>query len=389
MKCVIQNYVPDGNILNLLEIFRCMVNHCVRAGLQNDCKTLKQLSSLAYRELEQYDITSYYKLCAFSKACGILAHRKQSIKRGIFTKNPYMKKPILISCYGFKIKDGIIKIPIGDRKYFDVGLNNHTKQVLSDLTLKVRSFTLTPNTISLTISKEVLELKSIMTAGIDRNLYNVTYGNCNEIRQYDLSKAIQITENTKSIVSSFKRNDYRIRQKLYSKYGQRRKNRVNQILHKVSKTIVEHAVKNNYAIVFEDIRNIRKLYQKGNDQGKKCRARMNSWSFAEIKRQIEYKAKWNGLPIIQLTKQDTRGTSSLCPKCGKRLQDKWGRDLWCELCQRWMDRDVVAVMNQSLRGLLRFSSSQGVVCETMKRNLEYDPVILRVDTTKLSPIDEK
>lgn len=74
-----------------------------------------------------------------------------------------MKKPILISCYGFKIKDGIIKIPIEDRKYF-VGLNNHTKQVLSDLTMKVNSFTLTPNTISLTISKEVLELKSIMTA---------------------------------------------------------------------------------------------------------------------------------------------------------------------------------------------------------------------------------
>lgn len=141
--------------------------------------------------------------------------------------------------------------------------------------------------------------------------------------------------------------------------------------------------------MFEDIRNIRKLYHKGNDQGKRCRARMNSWSFAETKRQIVYKAKWNGLPIIQLTKQDTRGTVHSAQNAESDSKTNGGRDLWCELCQRWMVRDVIAVMNQSLRGLLRFSSSQGVVCETMKRNLECNPVILRVDATKLSPIDEK
>jgi hypothetical protein len=49
-----------------------------------------------------------------------------------------------------------------------------------------------------------------------------------------------------------------------------------------------------------------------------------------------------------------------------------------------MDRDVVAAMNISIKGLARFASSQGLAGEAMKGNLERDPVILRVDASKLS-----
>lgn len=156
-----------------------------------------------------------------------------------------------------------------------------------------------------------------MTAGIDRNLRNLTYGNYNRIIQYDLAQAVEIAETTKDIIKSFKRNDGRIRKKLTSKYGKRRKNRINQMLHRVSKDIVKHAVENKQAIVFEDIRRIRRLYQKGNGQGRQYRGMMNSWSFHEIKHQIEYKAKWKGIPVIQLSVKDTRGTSTLCPQCGE------------------------------------------------------------------------
>jgi len=109
----------------------------------------------------------------------------------------------------------------------------------------------------------------------------------------------------------FKRNDVRIRKQLYGKYGRRRKNRINQLLHHVSKEVVQSAKKSRAAIVFEDIHRIRKLHQRGNYQGRVYRGRMNSWSFAEIKRLITYKAAWEGIPVIQLTKSETRGTSQL------------------------------------------------------------------------------
>ncbi|MGI0018827.1 MAG: IS200/IS605 family accessory protein TnpB-related protein [Nitrosotalea sp.] len=389
IKSVKQDFTPNETILKMMEIFRCMVNHCIRIGLENDATTLKRLSNLAYYELRQYDILSYYKIHAISRATGILSNRKQSIKRGIVTKNPYLEKHILVSCYGFKLENKIFKIPLGNKTYLNILLNHHTKQILSDPNIEINSFTLTFDSICISYSKLMEKIECTSTAGIDRNLRNLTYGNCEKVIQFDLSKTVQISDNTKSICSGFKRNDNRIRKRIYSKYGKRKKNRVNQILHKVSKSIVEYAYKRKEAVVFEDIRYIRRMYRKGNGQGKKYRGRLNGWSFGEIKRQIEYKARWNGIPVIQLSKSETRGTSTLCPTCGKRLQDQrtWNRsdhnrELWCDTCQRWLDRDVVAVMNQSLRGLSRLDSSRGVAGEAMVQEFGVLPVILKVDATK-------
>src|SRR5437667_6043778 len=102
------------------------------------------------------------------------------------------------------------------------------------------------------------------------------------------------------MVASFRRDDTRIRAGIASKYGERRTARTGHLLHTTTKTIVAVAVQHRQAIVLEDIRGIRALYQKGNGQGRKYRGRMNSWSFSEAQRQLEYKARWIGLPVIRL-----------------------------------------------------------------------------------------
>jgi len=287
------------------------------------------------------------------------------------------------------IENGILKIPIGNRQYFDIQLNKYVQQILaSDSNLIVRSFTLTVNSVSIAFAKDVSERRCTMTVGIDRNLRNVTCGNFEKLVQYDLTQAIEVTEATNDVIKSLKRNDVRTRKKLASKYGRRRRNRINQLLHRVSKHIVQQAKQNNKAIFFEDIRRIRQLYQRGNGQGRQYRGMMNSWSFSEIKRQIEYKARWEGIPVIQLSVKDTRGTSTFCPQCGERLQGdrRLRRQLWCKECRRWQDRDIVAAMNLSLKGWMLFAHSKGIAGEAMKRNLEHDPIILRVDAMKLSHI---
>lgn len=99
-----------------------MVNDCLRIGLASDVSTMKRLCNLCYSALASYDILSYYKLCAISHAAGILANRKKSIKRGMEPRQPYATRQLLISCYGFKIVDGILKIPVRERQYFDIFL---------------------------------------------------------------------------------------------------------------------------------------------------------------------------------------------------------------------------------------------------------------------------
>jgi putative transposase len=84
---------------------------------------------------------------------------------------------------------------------------------------------------------------------VDRNLRNLTVGNESRVVQYDLSDTVRIAETTVDIVGSFKRNDSRIRKKIASKYGRRRRNRVQHLLHNSTKQIVADALEYGQAIV--------------------------------------------------------------------------------------------------------------------------------------------
>src|SRR5207302_2175554 len=132
------------------------------------------------------------------------------------------------------------------------------------------------------------------------------------------------------------------------------------------------AVQRRTAIVLENIEGIRSLYRKGNCQGRKYRGRMNGWSFGEAQRQIEYKARWAGLPVIRLSRRETRGSSVTCPRCGERLQSdkRLKRKLWCSSCRVVMDRDMVAAVNLARRGRVRFARSRPPIIEAQGRAVQ-------------------
>src|SRR5208282_5879617 len=90
---------------------------------------------------------------------------------------------------------------------------------------------------------------------------------------------------------------------------------------------------------------------------------------------------------ITLSRSETRGTSRVCPRCGERLQSskQLRRKLWCQKCREMFHRDLVAVLNISRRGRVRFARSEGVGVEAMVQEpSSVAPVILRVDPTKLT-----
>ncbi|MGI0049430.1 MAG: hypothetical protein ACREAW_07805, partial [Nitrososphaera sp.] len=154
IKSIKQPFQPTEGIAGMMETFRQMVNDCIRIGLDNDISTMKKLSSVAYQRLAKYQIYSKYKLCAISHAAGILTNRKKSLQRCKIPRNPYAKRPFLLSCYGFKIANGVLKVPIGHRQYFEIPLNGYVKSVLSDSTPQIRSFTLTTSSLAICCSLE-------------------------------------------------------------------------------------------------------------------------------------------------------------------------------------------------------------------------------------------
>ena len=286
--------------------------------------SLRRLSLLSYNQLAQYDSPSYYKLCAISRAAGILAARKKSIRRGYATKTPYSFRQQLVSCYGFKIRNGALRFPVSRGKRFCIPLTKHLLENISQSGVRVRSFTLTRNRLSLFIARDAPTVNRASTLGVDRNLRNLTVGNDQETSRYDLSKCVRIANTTVRIVASFTREDDRIRTAIASRYGQRRTSRTGHLLHNATKTIVTLGVQRRTAIVLENIEGIRSLYRKGNGQARKYRGRMNGWSFGKAQRQIEYKARWVGLPVVRLSRRETRATSITCLRCGERLQSDKG-----------------------------------------------------------------
>src|SRR3989440_2544111 len=369
-----------------------MVNDSIRIGLLNDASSLRRLSLLPYNQLAKYDSPSYYKLCAISRAAGILAARKKSVRRGYATRTPYAVRPQLVSCYGFKIENGYLRIPASRRTRFCIPLTKHVLEIISQPGVKVRSFTLSQTRLCLYIARDPPVVNCASTVGVDRNLRNLTVGNDQETSRYDLSKCVRIANTTVRIVASFTREDDRIRTAIASRYGQRSSSRTGHLLHNATKAIVTLAVQRKTAIVLENIEGIRSLYRRGNGQGRKYRGRMNEWSFGDAQRQIEYKARWVGLPAIRLSRRETRGSSVTCPRCGERLQSdkRLERKLWCGKCRIVMDRDRVAAVILARRGRGRFARSpppiieaQGGAAEAMKGD-PTPTVIPGVDAPKLT-----
>jgi len=182
VKSVWQHYAPSREILALLDMFRMMVNDSIRIGLAYDVSSLRRLSLLSYNQLADYDSPSCYKLCAISRSAGILAARKKSLMRGFPTRMPYAVRPFLVSCYRFKINNGQLEIPISRGKGFSLPLTKHTLTAISQPGIEVRSFTLTRNRLCLSIAREAPMIECVSTAGVDRNLRNITVGNESQIR---------------------------------------------------------------------------------------------------------------------------------------------------------------------------------------------------------------
>ncbi len=333
-----------------------MVNDSIRIGLAENVTSLKSLSLKAYRQLEPYDSMSYYKLCAISKAAGILKNYRKAERRGKRLSKPYARKPQLTTCYGFKISNGNLLLPIKPRSKISIPLNHHTLQILSETCLTPRSVTLTANTITVSYSKDVRTLEPNELMGIDSNLDNVTVATSNgSIMRHNLAEATEIKAMYREVRSHLSRNDARIRQHVYMKYGVRQRNRVTQLLHRTSKQIIAEAKRSRSAVAMERLTGIRKLYRKGNGQGRGYRARMNGWSFAELQRQVEYKARWEGLPVIFVKPY---GTSVKCSICGSRMKPEENRQLKCASCGFTVDRDVNAARNILAAGMraLRFGA---------------------------------
>jgi putative transposase len=353
-----------------------------------------------YQSMRGVELPSCYKVAVITRACAVVESRRKSRRRGIDAKHQKPLRPVVCIISGFFVTaKGRLFIPLQRRnEYADVVLNRYAREKIRGR--RLRSLTVTPDTLSICYSEEVEPIPVRTMYGVDRNEKNLTFGDRDGVVQIDMAKTVRIRQTTREIVGSFRRDDVRIRKKLASKYWRRARDRTNQILHAATNFMVDNAARGGAAFALEDLTNIGRMYRRGSGQGKDYRFRLNSWSHSKGHQMLDYKSAWKGVTTIPLTKAETYGSSSECASCGERLRSPEVDDvvhrrmLWCQRCKVWVDRDVNAAVNLSKRGRSRFDRSllrpvillageKGLAGEAVKGNGQTTTPILRVDASKL------
>ena len=123
------------------------------------------------------------------------------------------------------------------------------------------------------------------------------------------------------------------------------KNRESRIMkdlnHKVSRKVIQVAKENNAGIKLEKLDGIRnnRKHTKSFNYG------LNSWSFYQLQKFIEYKAKLNGIPITYV---EPKNTSKECSRCGS-IGIREGKSFKCLTCGHVDHADANASFNIALR----------------------------------------
>ena len=124
------------------------------------------------------------------------------------------------------------------------------------------------------------------------------------------------------------------------KRTKRRESRIEKdINHKVSKKIVQEAKHKGMGIKLEYIKGIRDA-----KPGRNFSYFLNSWSFYQLERMIEYKARLLGIPVVYV---DPYHTSRECSMCG-HIGNRSGKSFKCQ-CGHVDHADANASFNIALR----------------------------------------
>ena len=248
-----------------------------------------------------------------------------------------------------KIVGDRIRITIRPGEYEFIQINTKNKKFAEYSRNRLSEVLITDRIVSLSFSMKENKPAGEELIGTDLNFSTVDFTVIDrETMEITAVKTLPIVEMVK-IQNDFSRrrqklqkhvkNSQKRKKKLKQTRG-RQRNRIRDAMHKLSsRTVKEHP---DSSFILEDLRNIRNTAK---PQSKKIRTHLNRWPYNQFQRMMEYKSKNRTVYV------NPEGTSSECPVCGGRLKHPVWKMSRCENCGRDYDRDRLASLAISLRGL--------------------------------------
>jgi IS605 OrfB family transposase len=363
-------------------MFRDMVNNALRICLAENIKGRLNLRDRIYKEFqERYGVVSVFPYSVAEVAWSIIKKHKR------WQRRPFAKRLMFtMDVASFSLNYSILSLPFrkGERVHVPLQYGEYQRSFLMDTTLKRGSITMTESSIVIAFSKEAPMAEPSRRVGYDLNEKSIV-GSDGTV--HDLSEVVRLHTLYGIRRSTFYErhaHDRRLKKKFAS--SRREKERVNQVLHRVSTLIVVKARANNEAIVLERLKGIRFAHKKGNGERTARRRRIALWPFRQLQSYIDYKARWAGVPVEYVSPAYTSKTCHVCGYINHKLKVT-DRSWLCPRCGAKLDRDPNSAINIERRGKIRclgegHSGARGTH-EAVKGN-ETTTLILRAEAPKSS-----
>lgn len=173
--------------------------------------------------------------------------------------------------------------------------------------------------------------------GVDLN----TTGHVAVVSNPETGKVWKLGKEPNHIASKYKEiRKWLQRQGKYKKFKQiknRQQRLIRNLNHHISKKIVGIAKTNRCGIKLEELKHIRRTSK----SGRSFRYSLNNWSFYQLQKMIEYKAKLQGIDFSYI---DPKYTSKTCSRCG-HAGDRDGKNFKCPSCGHVDHADANASFN--------------------------------------------
>ena len=356
---------PEG-LDDLFSIYCEIVNFLISHAHENNITSFYRLKKETYKGLrrEYPELPSHYLYTACQMATVIFKSFRKRKKKGKAKGKPVFKKEVIMlddHLFKLDLEKGTVKLSTPDGRiqleFYPAKYHEKFKTWKVGQAWLVR----TPKGVFLNVvfSKEVEVGEPKAFVGVDLNENNVTISLPN-------GEFIQIITHEREVRTGYfvkrrkiqkKLKTGKRRKELLEKYGERERNRLTDLYHKLANKIVKLAEKYG-GIALEDLTEIRDSIRYSVEMN----GRLHRWSFRKLQSISEYKAKLKGIKVVFV---DPAFTSSLCPVCGVKLSSNGHRVLKCK-CGFEADRDVVGSWNVRLRALKMWGVSVPPESPTMK-----------------------
>jgi putative transposase len=335
----------------LMEDFRLAANNAIRAGLKSRVTSRYALTRLVYHDFRKDHPNMYaqHLVSAFEVAASVLKNHRRRLRNQLSAKVPYIRRLFMKTenqAYRLDRENGILDLPIkaGHHIKLKLVLSDFHRRYLDDESLSLGSLTLLPDGVIITMRKHpptTLIPESFLSLDTNERSLDGVLVKENQIASVIKAKfpevsAIQSTHhNRRKRLQKKKSHDRRTMKRLCTREGNREHHRVDFRMHEVANAVISFAEERRSMIVLEDLSEIRPKI------GKRMNRRISIWPRRKLHQIIEYKAAWQGIPVIKV---DPRYSSRKCPACGKIQQSRKGAEFACG-CGWHIDRHINASIN--------------------------------------------